>query len=925
MRFTRLPLLLHDGAVHLVTLNHTSELLATAGADGQVCVWDFVRLRAAALVPQPAEDTLRLLAPVHTLACHLEGASTPPTVTLARFSPTSPVLVLVDSAGLVYVTTGMDSDAPQSTRVVAPEDNQHPQEVSWSADGRLVAIGCLANHFVVYDTVHKTRQAIPTDTHVRSVEFDPTNTYLVALGDDSVVRVYQYEYPSSTDPGPLHYILALVTKVLKLVVKRAPNVYYRRMLWLPEGNFVAIPNASQGQTLLVLVVLRDSWLHLFLFVGHDDQCECVLFCPQTAIAPDNTLCSIAATGGSDLLVALWSLAVDQPLFVATEVARGAVVDLAWATNGLSLVFGSTDGDVGVFSFTSDELGPFLLATDHSSRVEALVQLNPSIQQDLAFKQQDNLLELERQGSQGANGTTTPPTDAGSTAKGPGVEVIPSAENDRPPERFLPLPPALPSPELLEARMSSTAPPPPAAPAITRKTATPVNILAVQKVTTKNGKRRIQPTLVAGGHLLTPAISQAAARPSQPATHLPDLDFDAPLRAVTKQHHQALKRRAHGSTKRLKPEPAEIIGSVAFSPLMAVLAVRLATPKVRLLFEQPLPNDPLLVLSVKNGNGGELKPSRVLVLQTDNSQQRIQVFVDFVPKFIHLAAGGEGLFWAVASADGSVYTYSDGGRRLLPPLVLGAPLLFLESTGPYLMAITCVGVCHVWDLRLLGAAMEPQLVHLLLGAASKSELDGISRGESITHASVTGSGVPVITTADGSGYMYSAAMGSWCSVSDSWWALGLLYWDTLSGARTGGLVGVLEQRTRADMALRGRGSALQHAAKVMLMKDGFENMETAVLLAHMENRMAVCQLLKDTPTFQALLMLYVKRLAEVGNGTRLEEVCLGLLPQDNPLWEPTLCGLDKRELLEQVVLACRQYREVQRIMAAYALEVGIVVE
>lgn len=50
---------------------------------------------------------------------------------------------------------------------------------------------------------------------------------------------------------------------------------------------------------------------------------------------------------------------------------------------------------------------------------------------------------------------------------------------------------------------------------------------------------------------------------------------------------------------------------------------------------------------------------------------------------------------VACEDKTVTVFNMGGKRLLPPLVLGSQISVLECTGPYVMAITTQGYLHVW--------------------------------------------------------------------------------------------------------------------------------------------------------------------------------------------------------------------------------------
>src|SRR5690606_36359132 len=76
-----------------------------------------------------------------------------------------------------------------------------------------------------------------------------------------------------------------------------------------------------------------------------------------------------------------------------------------------------------------------------------------------------------------------------------------------------------------------------------------------------------------------------------------------------------------------------------------------------------------------------------------------VWVDYLPKPVILITATAN-FYAAACEDGTIHVFTPAGRRLLSPLVLDATSCFLESRGWWLMAVTCVGVCHVWNLQTM---------------------------------------------------------------------------------------------------------------------------------------------------------------------------------------------------------------------------------
>ncbi|ODQ78211.1 hypothetical protein BABINDRAFT_162875, partial [Babjeviella inositovora NRRL Y-12698] len=958
MKFAKLPHTIHGGEVRAVSIDPSAKYVSTTGRDGVVSVWDYGKMLELVKAEQPDGAALSAMQPLVSITCHISdstivvshakgdktedkagdraddatrfpavspeivanvtnnvandtAAALPmgavalsiasPVITCARFSPVSTQLVSCDDTGMAYLTTDLTS----STQIYS--NTNGIVDVSWSADGRLIAMACLNNKCVIVDTKKQTTYEIPTPSPVKGVAFDPTNNYLIALGDDKTVQVYQYTSYTQHPGNKLQVFgecgIRLVLKVTNLISKLGLNVTYKRLSWSPEGNFIAIPNANKGNTSLISVMARQSWQHLFSLVGHDHTCEVVAFSPKAGLSEDHRLFSLLASAGSDNSVALWSTLADKPLFVARNVAMKAIVDVAWARDGRSFVAGSLDGSMCLFVFGHTELGRFLSDKDLHLRRTFYSKPAEFIEDDLVIrltgKVKNTAIEKE---------SAVPVSDSEVE-----VEVIHRAKEREEKEK--------------ERKVNGEA-----------------NGLTTQRVTTKDGKRRIQPMLVSGETKISGGTTgESSGEVFAPASTASAMEFDQPSYSISKTLHTQLKRREEQLELEADPldtpkpkrkrmlSPVEFIGSVAHNPQIAFANARIATPKVRSHFALAAPGDAALVLEVRNGSGNEQRPSRLsLVKATPGNALRAsqQIFVDYIPKHIHLTAGGEGLFWAVATADGSVYVYSDGGRRLLPPLVLGAPLAFLESRKDFLMAVTCVGEVYVWDVRARAAAFEPASLFAILDATARAGEDGLSRTENITLCSVSAAGVPVVTLSNGNGYLYNKDMCTWCTVSDSWWAFGSQYWDAQASrldARPGpderhGIITLLEQKTNEEIVRKGRGKVLQKIAKVMLMKEGFENLENAISLAHLENKILVSQMLQEHRDFRSYLVIYTRRIAEMGLKTRLVEICQALLAG-----EEELCGYNKKELLKEIILGCAQYRDVQRILTSFAQAIGLVKE
>ena len=55
---------------------------------------------------------------------------------------------------------------------------------------------------------------------------------------------------------------------------------------------------------------------------------------------------------------------------------------------------------------------------------------------------------------------------------------------------------------------------------------------------------------------------------------------------------------------------------------------------------------------------------------------------------------------VACEDKTVNMFGKGGKRLLPPLMLGSAVSVVRCTGHHVMAVTAHGYLHVWSVFCL---------------------------------------------------------------------------------------------------------------------------------------------------------------------------------------------------------------------------------
>ncbi|KAI1944667.1 HIR complex subunit [Ophidiomyces ophidiicola] len=429
------------------------------------------------------------------------------------------------------------------------------------------------------------------------------------------------------------------------------------------------------------------------------------------------------------------------------------------------------------------------------------------------------------------------------------------------------------------------------------------------------------------------------------------------------------------------ETPEFIRPAVVNPVMAVSQLRLAVPKVRshILQDTDASGNPVdvatgsgnsssqskadLVFEARNPSGASLtgraadrEPARITLTRGDQP-----IWQDFLPKAVLLVTGNK-RFWAAALEDGSVYIWTPAGRRLLNALVLEAQPVILECRDSWLMCITAVGMCYVWNITSLTSPHPPISLAPVLDAALHTLTDRPTAAPSIIAARISSQGRIIMALSNGEGYSYNPSLYLWQRLSEPWFAVASQYWNTtdasvgdlqVANSQIGsdakvpisaGIIPFLERNTTHEILTRGRGYLLQRLIKVVLSKEGFEAFEAGASIAHLENRVAAALSLEAKDEFRLYLSMYAKRLGAEGLKIKAEELLEGLLGGistdgenqqsstehgaknigDGP-WDSesdTLCGWPRRELLKEVVLSLGKHRDLQRITVPYAQLLGI---
>lgn len=440
----------------------------------------------------------------------------------------------------------------------------------------------------------------------------------------------------------------------------------------------------------------------------------------------------------------------------------------------------------------------------------------------------------------------------------------------------------------------------------------------------------------------------------------------------------------------RAEIPDVLRPAVINPSLTVSSVRLAVPTVRHVILRPL--DPTksstdgdaaattdgddttnVVFEARNATGpsrtgraAERDPTRITL-----SRRSQILWQDFLHKAALLVTGNRH-FWAVGCEDGSLHVWTPAGRRLMNALVLEAQPVILDCRGWYLLCITAVGQVYVWDIRKMSAIHPPVSLAPVLDMASmaQSQAGHLTNAPSLMFARLNGEGRVVVAMSNGDGFAYNPMMCIWQRLSETWWAVGSQYWNTTdtstatassvsaAAAKTNGtllddikpenisagIIPTLERNTTSLALLRGRAGALQRIVKALLSAEGYEGFESAVSIAHLENRVAAAFSLGARDEFKVYLIMYAKRIGAEGLRAKVEELLRSLtgnlfsgeegedgedsvgeaegVDWSSPGSSEEIVGWKREALLREVVVVLGKHRDLQRVTVPYARVLGV---
>ncbi|KAF2639869.1 protein HIR1 [Massarina eburnea CBS 473.64] len=899
------------------------------------------------------------------------------------------------------------------TRRLVGHDND-VQDLGWSYDSSILVSVGLDSKVVVWSghTFEKLKTLANHQSHVKGITFDPANKYFATAGDDRTIKVFRFTSPSAQANSADQVNNFILESTITAPFQASPlTTYFRRCSWSPDGAHIAAANATNGPVSSVAILARGTWDGDISLVGHEGPVEVCAFSPRLFYrSPPGELdangypiqqnsVTVVACAGQDKCLSIWNTTFARPFIVTQALAMKSISDLAWSPNGETLFVSSLDGSILTLVFEPGELGypASLMENEKSLNKYGAGRRAGIIEGTDALLLEENSKNIELKGVQGRmgalmgdGGAVQPPSTNGTMNGTNGAMTLTNGTASTPAPQAAADPPPDPRVEKLKQRVTVT----------------------------KDGKKRIAPMLVSSSSgvgqsslpqtQLISATTTGGGRSDNPHNIL---DLSKPYDGYPKgglasmllgnkrkfaelegDEDRQVEKRLAASVKpggaaivintenglvppaAAGPRTNDIEASRALrpaivSPALSVSQVRLAVPKVRSVIVRTADgSEPsqangaasgkdaeTVLLEARNATG----PSRT-GRSLDSDPARISctkkgqsLWQDFVPRAVLLVTGNTN-FFAAACEDGSVYAWTPAGRRTLNAMILDAQPVIMDCRGWWLLCISAVGVCHVWNLKTMSSPHPPISLAPILDIAAHSQGPHLVRSPGIIFARLNSEGRIVVAMSDGHGYAYSPMMYIWQRISEPWWAVGSQYWNTTDSSVgnltskdqngtdkekndavsleniSAGIIPALERNTTNQFLLQGRAFYLSRLIKALISAEGYETFESCISVAHLENRVAAARALGAKEEFKVYMNMYVKRLGVEGLKGKIEELLRSLSgglveAEEEGEGEESICGWKKEDLLKEVVVILGKYRDLQRITVPYARLLGIVHE
>ncbi|AAS54658.2 AGR168Wp [Eremothecium gossypii ATCC 10895] len=813
MKILKLPWLTHQEGqrnyeIYTVDVSSDGQRVATGGLDGKIRIWSVadILVFAKPKVSWPAREE-QLRKPLANMSRHTGSVTalkfSPDNKYLASGSDDKILLIWEKEEGAVQPLFDMENDLEHwnvRRRLVAHDNDI--QDICWAPDSSILVTVGLDRSIIVWNgsTFEKIKRFDVHQSHVKGVVFDPANKYFATASDDRTVKVFRYH--KGTD------LSFTIEHIITEPFQGSPlTTYFRRLSWSPDGQHIAVPNATNGPVSTVAIISRGNWDTSVSLVGHDQPTEVACFNPRLfehndnhergeevdgaskdnsaasessgkrRLKDDDRVDSVIATAGQDKTLAVWSTSRARPIFVAYDLTSKSVTDIAWTCDGTALFLTSLDGRIIVITFEEGELGK---AIPLEQNVEQLHRYGVD-KDSLVFPESVKQLILEdkaRQYKKPYIETTLLESRIGTVKK-------PNVLNPRP--------------KHAKNDVAVASIPQAQAPALKKKEG-PLNAATVQ-----NGKKRVAPTLISTGYARAATVKfeprssidsdfagkkeplkdtsyALAGKISQPSLPLPRLGVHTLIMGVKERGAERFyvedeesmdddaevadeedeTKNEHPLTLNLKTTPERVWKD---EPNLRYLEYPGVIPDADVVICQYGDLDDLHILEIRNGVERSIQFDREALFENPTKilgyHQGERTLEAFLPEVVISCVGSKACqCWALATASGSLYIYGNHGQLLVPKISIGHKVIKLIAWQHFVIAFTETCLFWIWDIRAMKLVeKEISVLPVLVQDQPQCNRVRISR-RILDFRMLADSHELLVEMSDGASYVWKRALGCW---------------------------------------------------------------------------------------------------------------------------------------------------------------------
>uniref|UniRef100_A0A8C2F679 Protein HIRA n=1 Tax=Cyprinus carpio TaxID=7962 RepID=A0A8C2F679_CYPCA len=796
-------------------------------------------------------------------------------------------------------------------------------DVAWSPHDVWLASCSVDNTIAIWNARKFPEIVMTLKGHtglVKGLTWDPVGKYIASQADDHSLKVWR-----TMD-------WQLETNITKPFSECGGTTHVLRLSWSPDGQYLVSAHAMNNSGPTAQIIERDGWKTNMDFVGHRKAVTVVKFNPKifkkkqkngSTPKPSCPYCC-CAVGSKDRSLSVWLTSLKRPLVVIHDLFDKSIMDITWTLNGLGLLVCSMDGTVAFLDFSQDELGDPLneeeknaihqniygksLAITMGSQLSSTIIDNPEM---LKYQQ-------ERQGNQNPNGAQA----SGPEHQTPKLTNVLNGESLEDIRK-----------NLLKKQVETRT-------ADGRRRITPllqpthlacngpaaVNSIGMKSNLLLTSASKMEPMKALDSRFTerskaTPGVtilwfhlrvkdSSSVKEPKvkdETSSDSEDKIMAKPL-SMAKRKGEMEGAEVVEKRKKGRPRKDSFIRTHVMSVLSAekepsrlitpVAVLKLPTPSIQKSFSTQVSTDAIAYLEVEN-EVSVVSGARLSQLKWSRDGREWDTLLT---SRITIATGSSDIV-AVACEDRTLSVFTTCGRRLIPSIMLPAPLAALHCSGHFVMVLMASATLSVWDVQKQTALVKNESLNPILSGTDAT----------VSQSFLTRQGVAVVSLSNGKTYCFNSSLETWNLIADKQDSLVQCadFRNCVSSQDALGSMGPLaltQGRNLSAGRLASRLSSTPH------------HLQQGMTLAFLEKQLASALILLSASEYRHWLLIYARFLVNEGYELRLRELCQDLLgpvhKSSSSSWEPTVLGLRKRDLLTEVLPVIGQNLRFQRLFTEY---------